>query len=89
MSNLNQLAKDYWNDELECEVIEEGDWVNDFEDYYFRIDIIKYQDKYYRISMKRTGSYYTEYFFNEDSFVAEEVTKVEKVVTVTSWERVK
>ncbi len=89
MSNLNQLAKDYWNDELECEVIEEGDWVNEYKDYDFRTDIIKHQDKFYRVSMNRSGSYYSDYFYDEGSFEAEEVTKVEKVVTVTSWEKVK
>jgi hypothetical protein len=89
MSNLNQLAKDYWNDELECEVIEKGDWINEYKDYDFRTDIIKYQNKFYRINLNRVGSYYSDWDYDESQFEAEEVTKVEKVVTVTSWESVK
>jgi hypothetical protein len=87
--NTNQIAKDYWNDELECEVIEEGDWINEYKDYDFRTDIIKYQDKFYRINLNRGGSYYSDWDYDESQFKAEEVTKVEKVVTVTLWEKVK
>lgn len=65
-------------------VIEEGDWVSSgkYEEKECIIQDIN-TGKYYRIFADRTGSYYSDYYYNYYS-EAVEVEQIEKVITC--WE---
>lgn len=68
----------------ELEYIERGSWEVDHK-YENRETIVKYQDKYYCILENRSGSYFTDYEYN-DPFVYEvQPIKVE----VTKWAAIK
>lgn len=68
----------------ELEIVEEGDWVVDH-----KIDvcvtIVKYKDKYYRITQCRSGSYYSDYEYHD----TEVWEVVPKEVTTIKWVKVK
>jgi len=87
MIDLNKLAKNFVDDELDSEtytVVENGDWIEDGK-YSFKETIIKYQGKFYSISEARSGSYYSDYYYNEPE--AYEVEPYE--ITVTKYRVVK
>ena len=70
--------------------VEEGDWVCDGK--YERQEIIfKFNDKFYALWQTRTGSYYTDWYYDSDDWDDEEdVGEVEPVeVKTIQWKRVK
>ncbi len=71
-------------DTEDYKVIEEGDWVSSgkYEEKECIIQDIN-TGKYYRIFADRTGSYYSDYYYNYYS-EAVEVEQIEKVITC--WE---
>ena len=71
-------------DTEDYKVIEEGDWVSSgkYEEKECIIQDIN-AGKYYRIFADRTGSYYSDYYYNYYS-EAVEVEQIEKVITC--WE---
>lgn len=85
MSNLSlkEILDQYESEDLECEVIEEGDWINDHK-YQYKTDIIKYNNKYYEIMQNRSGSYWSDYDYGDSEI--HEVTPVKKMIEVTTWE---
>ena len=69
----------------ELEIIEEGDWEIEYKDHACKETIVKYEDKYYNIIQGRSGSYYSDYEFDD-----EEVCEVvPKEVTNIKWVKVK
>ncbi|MBQ0111553.1 MAG: hypothetical protein KBT03_00315 [Bacteroidales bacterium] len=74
------------------EVIDGGDWVSGGKwEYLTGISKNKVTGKYYRYELSRSGSYYTEYYYNhrEEGFVnLVEVIPVERTVIVKDWEEV-
>jgi hypothetical protein len=68
----------------ELEIVEEGDWVVEH-----KIDvcvtIVKYKDKYYKITQCRSGSYYSDYEYYDP----EVCEVVPKEVTTIKWVKVK
>lgn len=79
---VTKIIELFEDDELE--IVEEGDWVVGH-----KIDvcvtIVKYKDKYYKITQCRSGSYYSDYEYYD-----EEVTEVvPKEVTTIKWVKVK
>ncbi len=83
--NLKQILEQYDSDELECEVIEEGDWVDEHK-YQYKTDIIKYNNRYYEITQNRSGSYWSDYEYGDSEI--REVTPAKKIIEVTTWESV-
>jgi len=65
---------------------EDGEWIEDGK-YSFKTQIFKYEDKFYRRNLSKTGSYFTDWNFDNDDHVTE-VTKHEKVVTIVEWKAV-
>ena len=81
------LFEEEWEsdeDYAHFKVIEDGDWEVDC-DYQFRSSIVKFMDKYYQINESRSGSYHTDYYYDDPEIF--EVNKVEKVVTTIVWEK--
>ena len=61
------LFEEEWEadeDYAHFEVIEDGDWEVDCK-YQFRSSIVKFMDKYYQITESRTGSYHTDYYYDD------------------------
>lgn len=69
----------------ELEIVEEGDWEIEYKDCSCKESIVKHEDKYYNITQGRSGSYYSDYEFDDP-----EVTEVvPKEVTTIKWVKVK
>lgn len=82
------LFEDGWHveeDYAHFEVIEDGDWEVDCK-YQFRSSIVKFMDKHYQINEARSGSYHTDYYYDDPDIF--EVTPVEKIIKTTVWEKV-
>ena len=75
-------------DDPDFVVIKAGDWINDYKDYDIREIIVqqKTTGKYFRIDQSRSGSYYSDYEYDDPEIT--EVAKVVKKVEVVSWEEV-
>jgi hypothetical protein len=68
-----------------AEIIEEGDWVTEYKDFATKETIFKYEDNFYKMTATRSGSYYTDYDYDEPEFC--EV--VPRQITKTIYEVVK
>lgn len=67
-------------DFVEVNVIEEGDWQVEHKHEYCDV-VFEYEGKYYMYGMSRSGSYWSDYHW-EDPEEAYEVKQVEVVTTV-------
>jgi len=70
--------------------VEEGDWVQVYKQQLKEI-VFKYQDHFYSLTESRTGSPFTDWYYDSEYWPDEvdlvEVVPVEKIIKV--WERVK
>ena len=82
----NEIFEDFDEGMNTITIIAPGDWIEDHK-YSRRATIVKYQDKFYQIEESRTGSYYTDYHYEDP--IVNEVTPEEVVVTKTIWNVVK
>lgn len=73
-------------DEEELEMAQEGEWEQDHK-YQFKSSVAKYEDKFYQFSESRSGSYHTDWYYNDTD--VQEVTPVKKVIEVTEYVIVK
>lgn len=84
MNELQKRICEAFDEESdEIEIIEDGEWENEFKDYDTKESIVKFEGKYYSIVEARNGSYYTDYFY-DDPTITEVEPKIETVV-VTKW----
>ena len=67
-------------------IIEDGDWISDGK-YEHHTIIVSYKNKYFQIMESRSGSYWTDYDYNDPEVC--EVTPKKKIVEITEWEFVK
>lgn len=65
------------------EVIENGDWVNLYKSYQYKISIIKYNNKFYSIRENRSGLFFTDYYYDDPNI--HEVTSKEVMVPTVQW----
>lgn len=72
------------------EVVEEGDWAQDHK-YQLKDWIFKYEGKFYQLTESRSGSPFTDWYYDRDDWGSYiEVDQVEpKEVITTQWVRVK
>lgn len=75
-----------YGDGEEVKTITVGEWVDDGK-YSFRESIVTYQDKFYAIQESRSGSYFTDYHYEDPEIY--EVTKRVEMVETTFWDIVK
>jgi hypothetical protein len=70
------------------EVVEEGDWVQDYKSQYCTTIVKDNEGNYFQLDNNRQGSYHTDWYYGVPS--VSQVKRVEKVVTktVVSWEAV-
>lgn len=66
-------------------VVEEGDWIDDGK-YSFRNTIVSFEGKFFDIAESRTGSYHTDYYYNDPE--AYEVAPHTETITRTVYKRV-
>jgi|GEM_PF-5051286 len=81
-----EIIEMFQEEDPECELIEVGDWIDQGKRSYCT-SIIKIEDTYYEIEECRSGSYYTDYYYDDPEI--HEVTPKEVVITKTVYERVK
>ena len=65
------------------EVIEQGEWQIEYKDCSLKESIVKFEGKYYSITEQRSGSYYSDYYY-DDPIIIEVEPKIETVV-ITKW----
>ena len=82
---IDEVLELWADDGLDEDIVEDGDWVDDGK-YSFRTSIVKHNDKYFEISESRSGSYFTDYHYDDPE--AYEVTPEIKMVEVTTWNRI-
>lgn len=63
-------------------ILQDGDWVQEHK-YQFRTSIVEYEGKTYGINESRSGSYHTDWYYDDPS--VDEVEKKEEIVTITKW----
>jgi len=85
MTYSNQEIYEMFQEE-ECDITEKGVWV-EYGKYSYRTSVIKIEDKFYEIQESRSGSYYTDYYYEDPEIY--EVTPKEVVITKTVYERIK
>ena len=81
-----EIAIMFNDEDPELTIIERGDWIENGK-YSFRTSYVKIEDKYYEIEECRSGSYFTDYHYDDPEVY--EVTPKEVVITKTVYERVK
>lgn len=72
------------------EVIEAGEWTQDCK-YQLKDWIFRYEGRFYQLTDSRSGSPFTDWYYDSDDWAAEiEVPEVEEVeVKITQWKVVK
>jgi len=70
----------------EVEHIESGDWIEGGK-YSFKDDIVLYEGKYYMITQSRSGSYFSDYHYDDPEIV--EVAPRTETIVKTFWDVVK
>lgn len=84
MSELhNKIYEAFDEDSDEIEIIEVGEWEIEYKDCACKESIVKLEGKYYSITESRSGSYYSDYFYDEPTIV--EVEPKTETVVVTKW----
>jgi hypothetical protein len=79
----NRIYEAFDEETDDIEIIESGEWENEFKDYDTKESIVKFEGKYYSIIDARNGSYYTDYHY-DDPIITEVEPKIETVV-ITKW----
>lgn len=70
-------------------VIEQGEWIDEGK-YQYRDTVFKYDDKIWEFFVSRSGSYFSDYYYDIEDATETEAYEVEKVkVTTHKWVRVK
>lgn len=81
-----EIAEMFNDEDPELTIINEGSWIDDGK-YSFRTSYVKIEDKYYEIEQSRSGSYYTDYYYDDPEVY--EVIPEEVVITKRIYKRVK
>jgi hypothetical protein len=80
---LKELMRLFEDEADEVEVVKEGDWTNDHKHQYCTT-IVKFEGKLYAIEQSRSGSYWSDYEYDEpEAYEVEAYTK-----TITKYRRV-
>ena len=71
------------------EIVEEGEWIQDYK-YQCREIVFKFEDKHYSLVESRSGSAFTDWYYNSEDWNDEvEVTEVEPVEVIeVGWRAV-
>jgi hypothetical protein len=67
------------------EIVEEDDWTQEHK-YQYKDTYFKYKDHFFCLSESRSGSYHTDWYYNEPDVY--EVKRITKVVETTVWKKV-
>lgn len=89
--SLDEFKQIVWEDHEDFELVEDGDWISDGK-YDHCSQVVKHlpSGKHYTYTLGRSGSYYSDYYYDYEDTVPDmlEVKQVTKTVTVTEWEAV-
>lgn len=67
----------------DVEIVERGDWVEEGK-YSYRSTVVKYEDTFYMITESRSGSYFTDYHYEDPEIV--QVAPREETIVKTFWD---
>jgi len=81
-----EIAMMFNDEDPKLTIIKESDWIC-LSKRSFRTSYVKIEDKYYEIEQCRSGSYFTDYYYEDPEVY--EVTPKEVVITKTVYERIK
>lgn len=87
MTDLEELAKLYKEahnciediDHDLLEIVEDGDWISEGK-YEYHDTVVKFRDQYFTIQESRSGSYFTDYHYNDTDIYPCEQKEETKVV---------
>lgn len=77
-NELNEI----WDEEEYDSLTVDGDWFDDGKRE-FRTSVMKVGDSYYQVDECRSGSYYTDYYYDDPIFY--EVEPYTETITITKW----
>lgn len=80
------IFEGYEDGDDEIKIINKGDWIDDGK-YSYKETVVEYQNKFYVIQESRSGSYFTDYHYEDPEIY--EVTKRVEMVETTFWDVVK
>lgn len=84
---FKQTLFELFEDEAdEVALVESGDWIDNGK-YSYREDVVLYEGKHYMITQSRSGSYFTDYHYEDPEIY--EVTPRTETVVKTFWDFVK
>jgi hypothetical protein len=90
---LKEIIDECDGDDNPLEYVEDTGWIGDGGKYEYKEIIFKFENKYYLISESRSGSYYSDYYYESedwDNNSEQNCDEVEKVaVTKYEWKPVK
>lgn len=66
------------------ELVSEGDWIHEGK-YQHEESIVTKNGKYFRIMNSRSGSYHTDWYYDEPQVY--EVERIEKIVVTVEWRK--
>jgi DNA repair protein SbcC/Rad50 len=80
---LKEIVDEAWSEENPLEYVEDTGWVGDGGKYEYKETIFKFESKYYLISESRSGSYYSDYYYETEDWSddgEQDCNEVKKVV---------
>jgi hypothetical protein len=81
-----ELYELFEEEDESIEIVEDGEWTENGK-YSYKDTIVKYQDTYYQISESRSGSYFTDYHYNDPDIY--QVARREEPIIKTFWDIIK
>jgi hypothetical protein len=70
------------HEDYALEFVQEGDWVQEHKNQY-KSDIVIYEDDYYQIDQSRSGSYHSDWFY--DNPIVFPVERKVEIVEKVTW----
>lgn len=74
--------REIWDEEEYDKLVEDGDWIDEGKRSY-RSSVMQIGEKYYDVQECRSGSYFTDYYYEEPEI--KEVEPYTETITVTRW----
>jgi hypothetical protein len=82
----DEIYEMFQEEDPKVTIVEDGDWLDEGKRS-FRYSYIRIADKFYQIEECRSGSYFTDYYYDDPEIY--EVTPRTETVIKTFWDRVK
>jgi hypothetical protein len=64
---LKEFAEEWKIDRDMPDCVEEGEWEQDYK-YQYNTSVYKYKDRFVRVNQSRSGSYHSDWYYNDPTF---------------------